>query len=131
MATIERYHAALKEADGKGIVASLCPTGFIFYHGLPSVRGQTVLSHVRAATTLPEELKRISSRIRLESLQISDIRFIIHGNVGLAGWHVSVETATGKTRTEDVVVCLAMLNGQWSIVGMPWQDQHRLGVDLD
>ena len=130
-ATIEKYHAALKEANGEGIVAALCPAGFIFYHGLPSVRTQTVLSHVHAATTLPEELQRISSQLRLESLHVSDIRLIIHCNVGLASWRLRVETKTGQTRMEDVVVCLVMFDQQWSIVGMPWQVQHRLGVDIE
>ena len=76
-------------------------------------------------------MDRISSQLRLESLHVSDIRLIVHGNVGLAGWRARVETAAGRARTEDVVVCLAMLDQQWSIVGTPSQDQHRLGVDLD
>jgi hypothetical protein len=84
-----------------------------------------------AATTLPEELQRISSQLRLESLHVSDIRLIIHCNVGLASWRLRVETKTGQTRMEDVVVCLVMFDQQWSIVGMPWQVQHRLGVDIE
>ena len=130
-ATIERYHAALKEADTEAIVATLCPAGFIFYHGLPSVRTPTVLSHVHAATALPEELQRISSQYRLDTLHVSDIRLIIHGNVGLAGWRTRVETTEGQSHMEEVVVCLVMRDQQWSIAGKPWQAQHRLGVDLE
>lgn len=131
VATIVKYHAALKEADAEGIVAALCPAGFIFHHGLPSARTRTVLSHLDVATTVPEEMQRISQQLRLSSLHHSDLRLIIHGSVGLAGWNVEVETTKGETQSEKVVVCIARLEQQWRIVGMPWQDQHRLGVDLE
>jgi hypothetical protein len=126
---IKDYHNALKKADSTGIISAFCSKGFIFCYGLPSERTQSVITANNAVTKIPEELKMLEKHVNLETLNISGIRLIVYGNLALGGWRVSMLTKNGESACRDVVVCLCRNDGRWSIVGMPWQNQHMLGLN--
>ncbi|MCY2954475.1 MAG: hypothetical protein NTU53_21300 [Planctomycetota bacterium] len=126
--TIARYHRALQRRDSAGVIATLCPDGFVFCHGLPSAPTKCVITSRNATEMVPQELESLEMRVKLETINVSDIRMIIYGDLALAGWHVSARTLNGDTVYSDVVACLVGNEDRWTIVGMPWQHNHVLGL---
>jgi ketosteroid isomerase-like protein len=124
---IARYHRALQRRDVAGVTATLCPEGFVFCHGLPSAPRECVVTSRNSRETVPQELKSLEMRARLETIDVSDIRLIVYGDLALAGWRVSALTPDGDSLSYDVVACLVGNDDRWTIVGMPWQHQHVLG----
>jgi ketosteroid isomerase-like protein len=125
---IRRYHRALQRRDAAGVMATLCPDGFVFCHGLPSAPTKCVITSRNAIETVPQEMGLLGKQVRLETIDISDIRIIIYGDLSLAGWHVSARTPDGDSVNRDMVACLIGKEGEWTIVGMPWQNNHVLGL---
>jgi len=126
--TIAGYHDALRRRDAAGVMATLCPDGFVLGRGLPSAPSKCVITNRNATEKLPQELKSLETRVKPETLDMSDVRLIIYGDLALAGWHVSARTPDGNAVTGDVVVCLVGNEDRWAIVGMPWQHEHVLGL---
>jgi hypothetical protein len=125
--TMAGYHEALRQGDVARVRAALCSEGFAFCHGLPSVPTLGVITSRNAADAIAKELERLATRIRPETLEVSDVRIILYGDLALAGWHVSARTFSGDSFDRDVVACLVGAGNRWCLVGMPWQDQHVLG----
>jgi len=125
---IRRYHRELQRGDAAGVIATLCPDGFVFCHGLPSAPTKCVITSRNAMETVPQEIGLLGKRVRLETMEISEIRTIIYGDLALAGWHVSARSLDGNSVDRDVVACLVGKEGKWTILGMPWQNNHVLGL---
>lgn len=124
---IGRYHEAVRHGDVERAMTALCPEGFAFCHGLPSIPTKTVITAPNTADAVARELELLATRIRPETMEVSDVRIILYGDLALAGWHVSARTPAGDSIDRDVVACLVGAGNRWCLVGMPWQDQHVLG----
>jgi ketosteroid isomerase-like protein len=125
---IRRYHRTLQRRDAEGVMATFCPDGFVFCHGLPSAPTKCMITSRNAIETVPQEMGLLEKQVRLETIDISDIRMIIYGDLSLAGWHVSGRTPGGDSVNRDMVACLIGKEGEWTFVGMPWQNNHVLGL---
>lgn len=125
---IAAYHRALQGRDAAGVMATFCPRGFVFGHGLPSAPTGCVVTLRNASDTIPQELKALESKVRLETIDISDIRLIAYGDLALAGWHVSATSPDGSSVNHQVIACFVENEGRWSIVGMPWRHDQVLGL---
>ena len=124
--------AAMKARDVKGMIAATSQLGYVGVHVPKPDEASKLVNSGNAQELFTADLKAIADMVKLETLQIEDIRLIIRGNLALASWQGKGQSAEGKPLAVRSLGCLVCFRGKWGLVAeiaMGDESIYRLGIE--
>ena len=123
---------AMKARDVKGMIAATSQFGYVGVHVPKPDEPSKLVNSGNAQELFTADLKAIADMVKLETLQIEDIRLIIRGNLALASWQGKGQSAEGKPLAVRSLGCLVCFRGKWGLVAeiaMGDESIYRLGIE--